>query len=69
MPAKLRGSSAGVADYFLRKHRRIKRQLQRFAQIVVLPFKYPELFVRWLALLSLASSPACRAIDGQALQN
>jgi len=69
MPAKLRGSSAGVADYFIRKHRRVKRQLERSGEIVVLLLEYPKLFERWLALLSLTSSPVCRAIDGQAVQN
>jgi hypothetical protein len=68
MPAKLWGSSAGVADYFIRKLQRINRRLKRNTEIVVLFLKFHELFKRWLAPISLASSPVCRAIDGQTVQ-
>jgi len=61
---KTEGQQRGRCRLFLRKHRRIKRHLERIGKILMLLFKYPELFERWLTQTSLALSPARRAIDG-----
>ncbi|MGA2060525.1 MAG: hypothetical protein ABSG67_08595 [Thermoguttaceae bacterium] len=66
---KTEGQQRGRCRVFLRKHQWIKRQIERTGEILVLLLKYPKLFERWLALLSLVSSPVRRAIDGQAVQN